>query len=217
MSNNPEQIRTDIEQTRAALGQDVDALAEKVDPTKVVERQKDRVRDRFRNVRETIMGTPDEDAGSEPGALQQAGERAQDMAQQAGERAQDMAHQAGEAVQNLPDKISSGTRGNPLAAGLIAFGAGWLAASLIPASRTEQDAAEKVKDRAQPLVNEAKSVAQEAGEHLKPQAQQAAQAVKDTATQGAQNVKEEGQSHAQDLKDDSQRAARHVKDTASES
>ncbi|GAA4105640.1 DUF3618 domain-containing protein [Enteractinococcus coprophilus] len=206
MSNNPEQIRTDIEQTRAALGQDVDALAEKVDPTKVVERQKDRVRDRVRNVRESIMGTPDEDAGSDSGALQQAGERAQDMA-----------HQAGEAVQTLPDKISSGTRGNPLAAGLIAFGAGWLAASLIPASRTEQDAAEKVKDRAQPLVDEAKSVAQEAGEHLKPQAQQAAQAVKDTASQSVQNVKEEGQSHAQDLKDDSQRAARHVKDTASES
>ena len=206
MSNNPEEIRTDIEQTRSALGRDVDALAEKVDPTKAVERQKDRFRDRLRNVREAVMGTPDSGPDSSSGALHQAGERAQDMA-----------HQAGEAVQNLPEKVTSNTRGNPWAAGLVAFGVGWLAASLLPASRTEQEAAEKVKDRAQPLVQEAKSVAQEAGEHLKPQAQQAAQAVKTTASQGAEHVKEEGQSHAQDLKDDSQRAARHVKDTASES
>lgn len=207
MSNNPEEIRTDIEQTRTELGRDVDALAEKVDPTKAVERQKDRLRDRFRNMSEAVMGTPDSSGGqSTSGTLHDAQERAQDMA-----------HQAGEAVQNIPDRVTSGTRGNPLAAGLIAFGAGWLAASLLPSSRMEQDAAQNVKERAQPLVDEAKSVAQEAGQHLKPQVQQAAQAVKDTATQGVEHVKEEGQGHAQDLKDDSQRAARHVKNTASES
>ncbi len=206
MSNNPEEIRTNIEQTRSELGRDVDALAEKVDPTKAVERQKDKLRDRVRNMSEAVMGSPDSSGQGVSGAMHEAQDRAQDMA-----------HQAGEAVQNLPDRVTSGTRGNPLAAGLIAFGAGWLAASLLPSSRMEQDAAEKVKDRAQPLVDEAKSVAQEAGEHLKPQAQQAAQAVKDTATQGVEHVKEEGQGHAQDLKDDSQRAARHVKGTASES
>ena len=37
MSNNPEEIRTDIQRTQSALGRDVDALAEKVDPTKAME------------------------------------------------------------------------------------------------------------------------------------------------------------------------------------
>ena len=36
MSNNPDEIRADIERTRQELGRDVDALAEKVNPTKAV-------------------------------------------------------------------------------------------------------------------------------------------------------------------------------------
>lgn len=208
MSNNPEEIRTDIQRTQSALGRDVDALAEKVDPTKVMERQKDRLRDRVRNVSEKVMGTPDYDPRHDQssGALHQASEQLSELKDQ-----------AGETVQNIPEKVSSGTRGNPLAAGLIAFGAGWLAATLIPSSRMEQDAAQQAKDRAQPLVDEAKSAAQEAGEHLKPQAQEAAQSVKETASRGAEHVKDEGKGHAQDLKEDSQQAARHVKDTANES
>lgn len=194
MTQHPEDIRTDIEQTRTTLGHDVDALAEKVDPTKAVERQKDRLRDRMRNASQAVMGTPD-----------------------AGQRAQDMAHQAGDAVQDIPHKVTSGTRGNPLAAGLMAFGAGALAASLVPSSRAEQDVATRVKDRAQPLVDEAKVAAQQAGEQLKPQAQQAAQAVKDTAAQGAQRVKTQGQGHARELKDDSKQAARHVQASANKS
>lgn len=208
MSNNPEEIRTDIKRTQAEIGRDVDALAEKVDPAKAVERQKDRFRDRVRNASEKVMGTPDYD----PRGTQGSG-----TLQQASGQLSDLKDQAGETVQNIPDKVTSGTRGNPLAAGLIAFGAGWLAASLIPSSRMEQQAAEQLKDRAAPLVDEAKSAAKEAGQQLKPQAQEAAESVKQTASQSAENVKDEGQSHAQELKEDSQQAARHVKDTARES
>ena len=53
MSNNPEEIRTDIKRTQAEIGRDVDALAEKVDPAKAVERQKDRFRDRVRHPRQS--------------------------------------------------------------------------------------------------------------------------------------------------------------------
>jgi len=189
------------------LGRDVDALAEKVDPAKAVGRQKDRFRDRVRNVSEKVMGTPEYDPqGQDSGALDQATEQLSELKDQ-----------AGETVLNIPEKVTSGTRGNPLAAGLIAFGVGWLAASLIPSSRMEQDAAGQVKDQAAPLVDEAKSAAQEAGERLKPQAQEAAQSVKEQASHGAEHVKDEGQEHAQDLKEDSQQAARHVKDSAKES
>ena len=44
MMSNPDQIRADIEVTRDELGRDVDALADKVSPPKIMERQKTRAR-----------------------------------------------------------------------------------------------------------------------------------------------------------------------------
>jgi hypothetical protein len=57
--------------------------------------------------------------------------------------------------------------GNPLAAGLIAFGAGWLVSSLLPATRREQE-----------LADQAKQVAQE---KVQPVAQQVAAEVRRTS------------------------------------
>jgi gas vesicle protein len=205
MSNNPDEIRADIERTRHELSADVDALAEKASPTKAVHRQGDRVRERMTNLKESIMGSPADPYShrSEPGL----GDRAQDLAHDVQHRAEDAVH----AVQQAPARVRSGTRGNPLAAGLIALGAGWLVGSLIPSSRVEQETAERVKDQAGPLVEEAKSAAQEMGENLKPQAQDAVESVKDTATTGVEHVKAEGQDQAGQLKDESTQAARNVK------
>ena len=44
MSTDPEEIRDDIERTRAELSSDVDALTDKVSPTQVAHRQADKVR-----------------------------------------------------------------------------------------------------------------------------------------------------------------------------
>ena len=54
------------------------------------------------------------------------------------------------AVTGAPAQLTSQARGNPLAAGLIAFGVGLLAGSLLPTSAAEQQAATKVKDAATP-------------------------------------------------------------------
>ena len=63
MSDSPEAIRADIEQTRRELGSDVDALADKVSPSKIVDRQTDKVKQAFGSVRDRVMGAAD-DAGS---------------------------------------------------------------------------------------------------------------------------------------------------------
>jgi gas vesicle protein len=211
MSNNPDEIRADIERTRHDLGRDVDALAEKASPAKAVQRQGDRVREGLTNMKESVMGSPTDpySSTSSPGLA----DRAQDVAYDVQHRAEDTVH----AVQQAPARVRQGTRGNPLAAGLIALGAGWLVGSLIPASRAEQETAERVKDQAAPLVDEAKSAAQDVGENLKPQAQEAMQTVKDTATTGAGHVKAEGQDQAGRLKDESTRAAQNVKGATQQS
>ena len=59
MSENPDAIRSDIEATRARLGTNVDAVADKVTPSNIVQRQTNKVRDAVFGVKEKVMGTND--------------------------------------------------------------------------------------------------------------------------------------------------------------
>ena len=98
-------------------------------------------------------------------------------------------------------------QGNPLAAGAIALAAGWLVGSLLPASEKERSVARTAMDnadKAQPLVDEAKSAAQEAAGNLKEPAQQAAASLKDTARESVETVRTEGEQQAQQVKDSAQ-------------
>ncbi len=206
---NPEQIRADIEATRARLGSDVDAVAEKVTPERVVERQKDKVRS---SVQGTVQGVRERVMGSSDDQHTGGGYSTGDVKDQAAHRAE----QARGAVQNAPANARARTRGNPLAAGLIALGAGWLVGSLLPSSQREQelvsDAADRVRPHAQHAVESAKGMAQEVAEDLKEPAREAAQSVKETAQSGAQEVRSQGQGEAQQLKSSAQGSARSVKD-----
>jgi gas vesicle protein len=184
MSDSPEQIRADIENTRRELGGDVDALADKVTPSKIVHRQTDKVKGAFGSVKDRVMGAADDMRSS----------------------ASDSASSASGSLSDAKDKVAAKAEGNPLAVGLIAFGVGLLAASLIPASTKEKDVASSIKEQAQPLVHQVTDAAKEMGEHLKEPAQDAAAAVKDAATDAVQNVKDEAGSAADEVKDQAQQS-----------
>ena len=62
MSQSAEEIRAEIEATRRELGQDVDALADKVTPSKIVDRQKNKLRGALTSVKERVMGAADDAA-----------------------------------------------------------------------------------------------------------------------------------------------------------
>lgn len=175
MSDSPDEIRADIERTRDDLGMDVDALADKVSPSKIVDRQMGKVRGAFRAVRERVMGAAD-DAGS---SLSEAGSH----------------------VGEMKDRAVAKAEGNPLAVGLIAFGAGLVLASLIPASSKEKEIASTVKDETQPLIDEATDVAKDIGEHLKEPLQQSVESVKASAQDSVAAVKDEAQTAAGEVKD----------------
>ncbi|MHC5559523.1 DUF3618 domain-containing protein [Kocuria sp. U4B] len=212
---NPEQIRAEIEATRARLGADVDAVAEKVTPERVVERQKDKVRGKVQgtvqSVRERVMGSSD-DHGQGHDEFTVGGYTTGDLKDEAAFRAE----QARGAVQNAPQAARAKTRGNPLAAGVIALGAGWLVGSLLPSTQKEQQlvstAADRVQPHAQHAVESAKEAAQDVAQGLKEPAQEAAQSLKETAQSGVQEVKSQGQSEAQDLKSSAQDSAQTVRD-----
>jgi gas vesicle protein len=191
MSTDPDQIRAQIERTRESLSDDVNALADGVNPKTVVRRQTRKMTGALGGVKDRVMGTAS-DATSGVG---------------------DTMHSLTDTAASAPAQVTRRTQGSPLAAGLIAFGAGLLAAALIPASEREQAIAEQVKEKAQPLMDEAKQVAQDTAQELKEPATSAVDAVKEKATDAAGTVKDEGQSAVADVRDDASAA----KDTVAES
>jgi gas vesicle protein len=111
-----------------------------------------------------------------------------------------------------PGQVKAQTQGSPLAAGLIAFGAGALIAALIPVSDKERQAAAEIQDRAEPLKDEVTAIAKDAAQNLKEPAQQAVSDLKDTATDAVTSVQQEGQSAVEDVKSDAQDAKTAVQE-----
>ena len=206
-SNDPDDIRADIERTRAALSDDVDDLAESVKPRSVARRQVDKVKDAVGSVKERVMGSDDDDYGADY-STPTVGDRAYaakdavaDKAYAAKDTVSGKASEAAGAVREAPTAVKRKTQGNPLAAGVVAFGLGMLVSSLIPSSEKERQAVSTLQDNLEPVKQKATDVARDMGESLKPAAQEAAESVKSTAQEGVGSVKQEGQSAAQDVKD----------------
>jgi len=218
-SSDPDVIRRQIEDTRANLSYDVDALNEKVNPTRVVDRRVGKAKSTVTGLKDKVFGAAHDGGSQVGGAAQNAAGTAQNAAHNAAGSVQSAAHSAVGAVQSAPDTIQRQAQGNPLAAGLIAFGVGWLVSSLLPTSEKEKQLASQaesaVKEHSQPLVDQAKNVAQEIGDNLKPMAQDAVESVKATAQEGVEAVKSEGQSAAQDVQGTAQDAKQTVQGHAS--
>jgi gas vesicle protein len=204
MTNDPDQIKADIEATRAELSRDVDALAETVRPANVVQRQKDKVTSKVFGAKDAVIGTAAEAKDSLMGS-----------ASQAQSSSGDALHSTGETISSAPQMARQRAQGNPLAAGLIALGVGWLVGSLLPATRAERQAADTLKDKAAPLAQEvtdkAKEVAREAAQDLQEPAQQAVQEVKSAGSEAVETVKSEATSTASDVTDTAKEGAQNVK------
>ncbi len=67
MGQTPDEIRAEIERTRAELTSDVDLLAEKVSPARVVERKVEATKSSLTGIREKVMGSDDSSSGQTSG------------------------------------------------------------------------------------------------------------------------------------------------------
>jgi hypothetical protein len=200
-TSETEQIRRQIEGTRRELSADVNALTEKVSPSRVVGRRVDRARGSLVNLKDRIMGTAhDYGTGSTRTGV--------------ADRVSETASEAADAVRSAPSAVRRQTEGNPLAAGLIAFGAGWLVSSLLPTTRKEQElasqATELASERLQPVAQQVQQAASEVRENLREPAQQAVQSVRSTASDAAGTVTEESRSAAQHVAGRAGEAQQHV-------
>jgi hypothetical protein len=108
--------------------------------------------------------------------------------------------------------VSHKAQGNPLAAGLIAFGAGLLASSLLPATQAEQQVGTAVKDNAAGPVKEfAQGQAKEAQQALRPVVEDHVTQVKESATDAAQTTADHARSAGSDVADQARDSADAVK------
>jgi ElaB/YqjD/DUF883 family membrane-anchored ribosome-binding protein len=206
MTQDSAQIRAQIEETRYALSTDVNTLADTARPGNIARRQVGRVRGTAGRARDRVMGSAP-DLGQARDSVSSSASSALDSARSS---VSDAASTTGDAISGAPEQIRQQTQGNPLAAGLIAFGVGWLASALIPASEPEQRAAAAVKDNLEPVQQKITDAGRTVAENLREPAQQAVESVKQTAQDAAQRTKQEGVDAAQQVKGDAQEGVSNV-------
>jgi gas vesicle protein len=115
------------------------------------------------------------------------------------------------AVHSVSDTARQRTEGNPLAVGLVAFGAGLVAATLFPATRREEALAERAQPRLEDAATKMAPAAQQVVEELKPAATDAVEELKDEAKEAAQNVTGEAKDKAKETAASARSAASSAK------
>jgi hypothetical protein len=194
MGKSASEVRSEIEGTRQDMSETIDAIADRTSPRRMIQRRRQRASDRWRSVRERVMGRAQDTYGS-----------AGDAAQGVGGTARDAAGSVVDGARRAPDKVIEQTQGNPIAAGLVAFGGGLLVASLIPPSDTEQQVAGRVVEKAQPVRDELQRAGHEVVEDLRSTAEHGAEQVKQRATEAASTVQEDVRASAGNVTDEAQR------------
>lgn len=187
-STDPDAIKEQIESTRGDLSDNVNALADTVRPSAVAHRQARRVREGLSDVKDTVMGSSHGPSGASG------------------------ASNLRQAVSDAPARAARTARGNPVAAGVIAFGAGWLLSSLLPASEPEKRLAATVQEKAEPLAQTAKDAAKDVADDLRGPAQDAVSGLQDSAKESAATVKEEATQGGGEVASSAKDAADTVRD-----
>ena len=184
-----DELRHQLDERRADIGDDLVAIGDRVSPKRVAERRAAAVKQKVGGMRDAVMGAKDSVVDTASGVG-------------------DQASQAADQVRRGPEVARQQAQGNPLAAGLIAFGVGMLAATVIPSSRREQ---QLVADKVQPQLDEAAShigeVAQEAMDTVRPEVEDAAAQLKDDAQQAVTNVKDDASTAAGEVADGAKQQA----------
>ena len=206
MSSNPSEIRAQIEQTRARLSDNVDELADQATPAHIAQRQVNKAKRAGSRLLDRVLGTVEDVRDS---ALDKAHDLASGV-REAGDSVTGQASEFGHGVADLPREAGRQTQGNPVAAGVVAFGIGLLIAAAFPASRREQELAEAVKEKAQPLTDHVTAAAHEIADNLSEPAAQAVDTLKESAADAVDAVREEGGAAVDDVRGASQDSVREV-------
>lgn len=137
-TQDPDQIRDGIEQTQRELSANVDALTAKLRPQRIVQDQVQRARTAMGSMKERVTGSAAQQASAADGTAvpDASAARAASAAKGTVSSAKGTVTAATSSAARTAGPVTAaarrGIQANPVAAVLIAFGAGWLAAVLLP-------------------------------------------------------------------------------------
>jgi len=199
MATRSDELTAEIQSTRQRMDRTLDDIGERAGPGRLTERFGNAVG----NARDTVMGG-------------------------ASETGQQVAGSVGDAGSSAAGAVRRTTDGNPLAAGLVAFGAGLLAGSLLPESRTENKVASEVQRKAQgPLRDQVQHSASAVADQVGDRAEQAKDRVVDETREAKDEitsdvgdrtdaVQDHARSAAEDVREDVEDRAEQIRDQAKE-
>lgn len=223
MSKKADEIRSDIEQTRGAMSTTLEALGDRVAPKKAAGRAKaemadkvDDVRHRFSPVgavRRSSSRLRDSLQGGSPLSNRSASGDAAVDARSSGTALADEAGKLADRAGSASESLTQQAAGNPLAVGLLAFGAGMVAAGFLPSTERERQVAVRVKERVEPLKDHAVEAGRTIMGELKPAAEASIEQVKERSTDALEQVKGQAKGSAKDLKENARTASGQVKQT----
>jgi ElaB/YqjD/DUF883 family membrane-anchored ribosome-binding protein len=182
MGQSTEELRQEIEDTRVDLSRDLDAIGDRVSPKRMAQRRWDKTRNWTSSAREAIFGKAEE--------MKYAME--------------DKARSAADVGRSAPEVAREKTSASPFIAGAVAFGFGFLMATVLPTSETEQEAASKLEDKVEPVKQQLTSTASHVKSTLMEEGKQAASDLKDDVRDRASDVSFTAKEAAQRTKDDVQ-------------
>ena len=179
MGQDTQELRSEIERRRGDIGETLDAIGDRLSPGRMITRRRNRVANRLHTMRDRVMGTVTEgkemlsdSAGAVSGTVRGAMEDVREAA-------------SPDAVRQQVDQQ---VNGRPLAAGVTAFGLGFLVAAAFPSTRAEAKAAQSIARQAEPITKELAEAGREIVDDVQDEASRASQELKDTAADAARDV-----------------------------
>jgi gas vesicle protein len=197
MGQEPDQIRQDIEDTRAEMSETVEAIGYKAD---VPSRAKDKVSETVDNVKNKVSNT----ATRAKEAVTGTTSRVADTAGGAASRVGDATPSGGQVKQQAKRAVGLAQE-NPLGLAVGAVALGFLAGLAVPSTRTENQRLGPVADQVKDKVKE---TGQEALDRGKQVAQEAASSAAETAKEHGQDLAQSAKQNAQDLSAQTRRRTR---------
>jgi len=200
MGQDPEQLRRDIENTRAEMSGTLEAIGDRVSPGRMAERSKNRVVVGAQSIRERVMGVASDTQ-----------HRVMGVASDTQHRVSDKVSGTGEALHHAPEAMVERAQGAPMIAGALAFGVGFLVAAAFPPSEKEKQMSAKVMESIEPVKQQVVESAHEMASNLKEPAMEAANTLKDAASEGVQSVTSTAKDAAADTKQQATQSVDAVK------
>jgi len=131
-TQDPDEIRDDIEQTQQQLSASVDALTAKLSPQRIVQDKVQRARTAMGSMKGRVTGSAAHRAPADGGTAVPSMAAAEGTVSSAKGTVSSATSSAAKTAGTVTAAARRGIQANPVAAVLIAFGAGWLIAALLP-------------------------------------------------------------------------------------